>query len=239
MPNDFSIVTFEFQGTTEAKTLPRNDPTAGSDRSRKNDATTNGDTPAPASSEPTAEGKSLATFESEVVSKLNERSDEIASEIQREVGRLFRLFGPTPANVQADINFYEGTIVVEGTIILIGGWLGGVALQAAEKALVTELSQRMTEVSRAIGIAAQRVLRKALRNEAQGAQFEPFRVDVTPRVVNAGEQLGVHQGQSAGQAGMSGGMSGGMLAFLIADTLLLVVAVAILLAILILISGPA
>jgi hypothetical protein len=162
MPDELPIIMFAFGGTAEVKAIPRRNPAAGSqskdpgDGSPTTGSQSSTNKPQSQVDEEGATGsreEALAAFESEVVANLNEKSDEIASSIQREVGRLFRSFSPVPVNVQADVNFYEGTIVVEGTILLIAGWLGNVALQATERALVTELSRGATELSRAMGLA--------------------------------------------------------------------------------------
>jgi hypothetical protein len=76
--------------------------------------------------------------------------------------------------VQADIRFYEGSIIIEGTILIMS-WLGPIALAAGKKAFEAEFS-------RVVEVATQRVLQTAFR--IAELNIAPVRkLEVTPQNV--------------------------------------------------------
>ena len=109
---------------------------------------------------------------SKLISRLNERSDEIAQDIQREVGRILRPIWGGSITVQAEVRFLEGSLVIEGTVIAMAvGALGSIGAQAAQQALAGTLSKLLeTSIQR----VAQRWLRQA---GPDAARFEPFKVN--------------------------------------------------------------
>jgi hypothetical protein len=62
----------------------------------------------------------------EFVWKMNKRADEIAQTIEREVRRLMSPGGGI--SVQADISFYSGSFILEGSVVLLL-WAGRTALE--------------------------------------------------------------------------------------------------------------
>jgi hypothetical protein len=120
-------------------------------------------------SRPAAQRSDISTDENSV-RELNEKADETAQNLQREIARLLR----SSASVQAEIRFYEGSIIFEGTISLIY-WLAPIVLASARKAFEDGLTH-------IIGVATRRVLQPVLRERAP--QAEPLRnIEVTPQPV--------------------------------------------------------
>ena len=108
------------------------------------------------------------------VRDLNEKADEIAQNLQREIARLLR----SSATVQAEIRFYEGTIILEATITTIISGLTSILLASARKSFEDGLTH-------IIGAATRRVLQPVLRELAP--QAEPIRnIEVTPQPVVSG-----------------------------------------------------
>jgi hypothetical protein len=109
---------------------------------------------------------------------LNNKADDIASDVEREVRRVLRPFVLGAVSVQAEVRFRPGTLIIEGAVIAVVGALGTVTGQAVSQALGQNLA-------RLLEVPINRLLRRWLNrgNEAavQGQfQFEPFGVDITP-----------------------------------------------------------
>jgi hypothetical protein len=104
------------------------------------------------------------------VSKLNMKSKEIAENIEKEIARFFR----SSASVQAEVRFYEGSIIIEGTLLIMS-WLGPIALTAGVKAFEIAFA-------RVVEVAIQRVLQRVLLDNNIVA--EPIRkVDVRSQAI--------------------------------------------------------
>jgi hypothetical protein len=118
--------------------------------------------------EPSIEGESIGT--------LNEHADEVAKRLEKEIGRFFR----ASMSVQAEVRFYEGSLLVEGTVILLG-YLGSLALAAGRKTFEAQFSN-------VIEIATQRVMQWAFRTLIPQANAEPMRhIEVTPQTMPLAE----------------------------------------------------
>jgi len=118
--------------------------------------------------------------EAEIVRKLNERADEIASTIEREIRRLLALTGGV--SVQADLSFSKGnSIVLEGTVALLF-WIGGTALDPIRQ-----------ELAKVIQTATRRVLNRTISAVAQNMSGLP--VDVFPTFVGKEPEVGPSSAQ--------------------------------------------
>ena len=80
--------------------------------------------------------------------KLNGHADEMAQTIEREVRRLMPLGGGI--TVQADISFYPGSIILEGSVVLLY-WAGRTALEPIRD-----------ELANAIKTVTRRVVNRAI-----------------------------------------------------------------------------
>jgi hypothetical protein len=98
------------------------------------------------------------------VTSLNENADQIGLEIEKEIAHFLR----SSATIHAEVRFYEGSIVVEGTILILS-WLGPLALSAGKKAFEAEFS-------RVVQVGVQRVLQRWIQPLAPSAQ--PMRIEV-------------------------------------------------------------
>jgi hypothetical protein len=167
MPNELQMFVFAFDGSTEVH--PRPAPAIAANR------------PTPdADDEPRQKPRPAAPVvhtEAEFVGILNEHADEIAKRLEKEIGRFFR----ASMSVQAEVRFYEGSLIVEGTIILLG-YLGSLAFTAGRKAFEAEFSN-------VIEIATQRVMQWAFRTFIPHANAEPMRrIEVTAQPSMLAEQ---------------------------------------------------
>jgi hypothetical protein len=109
-----------------------------------------------------------AIIGSEEIATLNYNATQIAQDIEKEISRIFR----SSATAQAEIRFYEGSIIIEGTIMIMS-WLGPIAFAAGTKALESVLSDT-------VEVAIKRVLQQAFRK--LGISAEPVRkIDVNPQ----------------------------------------------------------
>jgi hypothetical protein len=142
--------------------------------------------------------------ESEAVEKLNSHSDEIAQELQKEIRRLFR----SSVTVQAELTFHEGSIIVEGTIIVMS-WLGPLALAAAKKAVEEEFS-------RVIGVVTKRILQRAVRRIV--SSFNAVVGDIKVNYETAG---------FSAESGKTGRQSSNLMLFTIANSIMLLALVVI------------
>jgi hypothetical protein len=119
---------------------------------------------------PSPSNKPQSVSDMGAVSKLNMKSKEIAENIEKEIARFFR----SSASVQAEVRFYEGSIIIEGTLLIMS-WLGPIALTAGVKAFEIAFA-------RVVEVAIQRVLQRVLLDNNIVA--EPIRkVDVRSQAI--------------------------------------------------------
>jgi hypothetical protein len=125
---------------------------------------------------PTADYPTDLPEDSEVIFTLNEQASKIAEDLEREIMRFFR----SSATVQAEIRFYEGSIIIQGTILIMS-WLGPIAIAAGKKAFEEEFA-------RVVQVATQRVLQRALQKFAPTA--EPLqKIDVSAQAAPSAPQI--------------------------------------------------
>jgi hypothetical protein len=74
-----------------------------------------------------------------------DKADETARGIETEIRRLLR----SNVSVEADVRFYEGSILVQGSIMILS-WLGPIAFKAAKQTIEVEFAQVVSIVTRRI-----------------------------------------------------------------------------------------
>ncbi len=104
-----------------------------------------------------------------IVYHLNNESEEIADEIQKEIRKLL-----PRCNTQVIISFYEGSLIALGTAVLM--FLGPIVAESARQALKPELT-------RLLQFAIKRVLTRGL-NRMNLLVSAPMEVDVRPSPTN-------------------------------------------------------
>jgi hypothetical protein len=107
--------------------------------------------------------------ESQAIEKLNKHSEEINQDLQKEIKRFVR----APATVQAEVTFRQGSLLVEGAII-ISYWLGSLAFTAAKQAFEAEFT-------RIVGIIVKRVVQRALTLWAPEFNSVIERLEIMPQ----------------------------------------------------------
>lgn len=124
MPNIFQAITFTFEGRAEwlvgLETNPTYNPPASQLQNEK--------------------------AQSDVIQELNQKSDSIAQQIERELRKIL----PPQFSVQAEVSFSEGSIVMTGTVVLLT-WLSSVATATVRE----EFESQFKEVIR---VAVKRVI---------------------------------------------------------------------------------
>ena len=133
MPDNLVILTFEFEGFAE---------TTKQETSSQNSLNNNTDTIV-------AESSSNEILPHNI---LNKNADIIAQDIEKELAKL--LF-KSSTQVKAEVRFYEGSILIQGTVILLS-WLGSTILTAGKSAIEEE-------ITRLVKTVVQRVINKALQ----------------------------------------------------------------------------
>ena len=180
MPDYPSIFVFAFDGTAETALVAATPPPAGGTPAG---GTTGGGTTGGGNEEslrgkasPGEASPSEETYGAEVqaVSNLNANADDVARNIERETRRLVRSLGAVQAPlVQAEVEFHEGTIVVEGSVLIVG-LLGLFTYDVAKDVVAGEIAQLLrTQIRRTLLPKLRETLRD---NRLQLA--ERFNVDV-------------------------------------------------------------
>jgi hypothetical protein len=118
--------------------------------------------------EPNLKNENRATSTDLAVKKLNELSDDIAQQLQHEIRRAL----PSRVRVEVDIQFYPGSIVAVGIIIL--SFLQPIVQEAGKKALEKSFEKGFTRI---IEFAVKRILSRNLRGFSLAG---PLEVDVQP-----------------------------------------------------------
>jgi hypothetical protein len=115
------------------------------------------------------ERKTRLELERSVASELNKRSQEIAASIESEMRRV--LPGTT---VQAEVSFRKGSLLLEGSVILLS-WAGALVLEAAR-----------AEISEVLRVAFRRTIANALNDLPAAPDVGAMEMTVTetrrPRV---------------------------------------------------------
>jgi hypothetical protein len=106
--------------------------------------------------------KARLELERLVVSELNKRSQEIAASIESEMRRV--LPGTT---VQAEVSFRKGSLLLEGSVVLLS-WAGGLVLEAAR-----------AEISEVLRVAFRRTITNALNNLSAAPEIGAMEMTVT------------------------------------------------------------
>lgn len=108
------------------------------------------------------ERKMRLEAERSVVIELNKRSQEIAAAIESEMRRV--LPGTT---VQAEVSFRKGSLLLEGSVVLLS-WAGGLVLEAAR-----------AEISEVLRVAFRRTITNALNNLPAAPEIGAMEMTVT------------------------------------------------------------
>jgi hypothetical protein len=108
------------------------------------------------------ERKTRLELERLVVSELNKRAQEIAASIESEMRRV--LPGTT---VQAEVSFRKGSLLLEGSVVLLS-WAGGLVLEAAR-----------AEISEVLRVAFRRTITNALNNLSAAPEIGAIEMAVT------------------------------------------------------------
>jgi hypothetical protein len=174
MADEMEILVFEISGEAHYAWTPppsgKNGTTPDLPKAEANSGSRGARTPKspppdkPGDEEPSVSKKQIEKqIEMDYINILNTKAEDIADDIQGEL-RKYLMHG---FKIQAEIGFSRGSIILSGTIILIG-WAGPVIADAARK-----------ELSEIVRVAVRRVIGRYFSED--NVQFGPMEITVQER----------------------------------------------------------
>jgi hypothetical protein len=176
MPNTPQIFVFDFDGNINIAITPTQTPTQNTDGKQSANAgnTLTNEQSSGSQSKPETSPESTSTSEIRpIIHKLNDASEKIAGDIQHEIRTLI-----PRCSVQADIFFYEGSLIVIGSVVLT------FLLSTLSASVQKELELQFTQL---IEFAIKRVLRRRIK-EAGAEVTEPIELDVNQSSANVRDE---------------------------------------------------
>jgi len=131
MPNELEVFAFQFQGVAETKETTNN------------------------------EGQLISPPDTQVVSALNQKSDEITQEIQQQIGRLL----PPSITVRAEVRFYLVNSFVLDGMVLLSSWVAPIMLRIGQKVLAGGEKALTDQLSHLVKIGLQKAFQRFLAGD--------------------------------------------------------------------------
>jgi hypothetical protein len=179
MPNELEVFAFQFQGRAETKETTDN------------------------------QGKVTSPADAQVVSVLNQKSDEITQEIQQQIGRLL----PPSITVRAEVRFYlENSFFLDG-MVLLSSWVAPIMLRVGQKVLTGGEKTLTDQLSHLVKVGLQKAFQRFLAGDKKPAELTTATIDLPQLNVTAeshAEPANQSESISQSQSTPTGQSAGGL-----------------------------